>query len=52
MYTLKEKIKAKGLKIGWLASQIGIPQTTLSSYLSGTRTMPINVEDKLKNLLK
>lgn len=52
MYTLKEKVKAKGLKIGWLANQVGIPQTTLSSYLNGARTMPLSVEAKLKTLLK
>lgn len=52
MKEYKERIKSKGLKSSWIAKQLGIPPSTLSCYLSGIRTMPLNVEAKLKMLLK
>jgi len=48
----KEKIKNKGLKIVWLADKIGVSQPLLSMYLNGDRTMPKEIESKLKKLLK
>ena len=48
----KEKIKNKGLKIVWLAEKVGVSQPLLSMYLNGDRTMPKEVESKLKKLLK
>ena len=48
----KEKIKNKGLKIVWLADKIGVSQPLLSMYLNGDRSMPKEVESKLKKLLK
>lgn len=51
MNKLKKKIKDKGLKISWISNQIGIPQPTLSMYLSEKRTMPIDVEFRIKKLL-
>ena len=50
--TYKEKIKNKGLKIVWLADKIGVSQPLLSMYLNGDRSMPKEVESKLKKLLK
>ena len=48
----KERIKNKGLKIVWIAEKIGVSQPLLSMYLNGDRTMPKEVESKLKKLLK
>ena len=47
----KDKIKSKGLKITWLAEQIGIQQPLLSMYINGDREMPEEVKKKLKELL-
>ena len=47
----KKTIKEKGLKINWLADQIGINRVLLSYYLNGTRSMPESVKNGLKNLL-
>lgn len=47
----KNKIKQKGLKLTWIATQINVSRPTLSAYLNGTRTMPLDVEARLKNLL-
>ena len=50
--TYKNKIKQKGLKINWVATQISVSRPTLSSYLSGIRNMPLDVEARLKELLR
>lgn len=47
----RTKIKQKGLKVGWVASQLSISRPTLSAYLNGTRSMPFDVECRLKNLI-
>lgn len=44
-------IKQKGLKISWLAEQLGISQPSLSMYLNGKREMPYNIEIRLIRLL-
>lgn len=48
----RDKINQKGLKVNWLAKQIGVSQPALSNYMNGTRNMPSWVEVKLKQLLK
>lgn len=52
MKNYKEKIKEKGLKMVWIAEKCGVTKTALSNYFSGIRTMPVEVENKLKQLLK
>ena len=47
----KTKINEKGLKMGWIAKQLNIPQSTLSTYVNGTRTMPSNIEFRLNKIL-
>lgn len=47
----RKRIRDKGLKIVWLADQLGISQPLLSMYLSGDRNMSQETEDKLKKLL-
>ena len=49
---LKEKILKKGLKMSWIALEVGISQPLLSMYLSGKRTMPVKIEAKIKKLIK
>lgn len=49
--TLKERIKNKGLKVNWVASQIGVNQVTMYAYLSGDRNMPQSVSDDIKKLI-
>jgi len=45
-------IKERGLKITWLADNIGVSQPLLSMYLSGKVKMPEIVKEKLIELLK
>ena len=52
MYTIKEKINAKGVKVSWLAKQLRLSYSTLSSYINGSRAMPIEIETRIKQLLK
>lgn len=47
----KKKIEEKGLKITWIAKQIGVSQPLLSMYLNKTRSMPNHVEDSLNEVL-
>ena len=47
----KQKIKDRGLKITWIAEQIGITRSLLSQYLNGLRNMPDHIEVKLKEML-
>lgn len=51
MKQFKRLIKAKGLKIIWLAEQCGISQPLMSMYLNETRIMPPDIEEKLRKLL-
>jgi predicted transcriptional regulator len=48
----KKKIKEKGIKQRWLAKKLAVSEQLFSFYLSGTRTMPDNVEKQLKEILK
>jgi predicted transcriptional regulator len=48
----RKMIKERGLKITWLADNIGISQPLLSMYLSGKVKMPEIVKEKLIELLK
>lgn len=48
----KEKINSKGLKVSWIATQLGINYNSLRVYLHDQNKMPIEVEDMLKNFLQ
>ncbi len=50
--TIKERIEESGLKMLWIANKIGIPQSTLSHYINGTRTMPDEINNKIVELIK
>jgi DNA-binding LacI/PurR family transcriptional regulator len=50
--TLKDKIENKGINKSWLAKKIGIPQSTLSHYLNGTRTMSDEINNKIVSIIK
>lgn len=47
----KEMIQQRGLKITWVAKQIGISRCLLSQYINDARPMPIHIEERLKQLL-
>jgi hypothetical protein len=47
----KERIKEKGLKTVWIAEQLKIKQPILSLYLNGKRSIPTDIEYRLKKLL-
>ena len=47
----KQKIKERGLKTTWIAEQLKIPQPTLSMYLNEKRSIPPDVDYRLKKLL-
>ena len=49
--SIRQKIKEKGLKTTWIADQLKISQPSLSMYLNGKRTMPPDIEYRLKKLL-
>jgi predicted transcriptional regulator len=51
MKEIRARIAYKGFKKGWIAKQLGIPKSTLSSYLNETRTIPEKVLRELKQLL-
>lgn len=44
-------IKEKGIKMTWIAQNIGVPKSTLSNYLSGKREIPSDIEFKLNKIL-
>lgn len=46
------KIKNKGLKKSWIATQLGISPASLTLYLKGERNMPLHIESKLKMILR
>jgi hypothetical protein len=52
MKEYKKKIKSKGLKMSWIAEQLGISAPSLTMYLSEQRTMPYDIEMRLINILK
>ena len=51
MKKYKKQIKAKGLKMSWVAEQLGISAPSLTMYLNETRNMPNDIELSLKKLL-
>lgn len=50
--SINDNIKETGLKKKWIADQLGISNITLSHYINGTRTMPEDIERKLKEILR
>lgn len=52
MKKYKKQIKEKGLKMSWIAEQLGISAPSLTMYLNEDRTMPSDVEFRLIKLLK
>jgi len=50
--TLKERIEDSGLKMLWIANKLDIPQSTLSHYINGTRSMPDEINNKIVELIK
>ena len=49
--TLKQRIRESGLRKNWIAKQLEIPQSTLSHYLNGTRTMPAKINNRIIKLI-
>ena len=52
MKKYKQTIKQKGLKMKWIADKLCISYSSLSLYLSEQRTMPIEIELRLKEILR
>lgn len=48
---LKEQILKRGLKIKWVAEQIGISNNLLCQYLNEKRPMPFRIEERIKKVL-
>lgn len=48
----KKAIKDKGLKIVWLAEQIGCNYASLRVYINNPSIMPLEIEKNLKAKLK
>lgn len=46
-HRLKNDIKAKGLRMDYMAEKAGISKSLLSHYLSGRRKMPSEIEFKI-----
>jgi len=51
MKELRDKIEARGIKKAWIARKLGIPKSTLSSYLNETRGIPEKTLRELKLIL-
>lgn len=49
---LRKQISEKGLKVSWVANKLGISQPYLSLMLKGERNMTVEIETKIKSLLK
>ena len=47
----KKKIQEKGLRKDWIAKKLGISKTLFSFYINGNRSVPENIEKKLKEIL-
>lgn len=50
--SIKIKIEERGINKSWLARRLGIPQSTLSAYLNGTRTLPDELNNKILTLIQ
>ncbi len=49
--SLKERIEEKGLKMTWIAEQLGIKYSTLMSYINEFRSMPSDVNNAIIKLI-
>ena len=50
--SIKERIEEKGLKMTWVADQLGIKYSTLMSYINEFRPMPTSVNNAIIDLIK
>ena len=50
--SLKERIEEKGIKMTWIADQLGIKYPTLMSYINEFRPMPTNINNAIIKLIK
>jgi hypothetical protein len=50
-HPLKEHMKARGLKLGWLAAQIHIGQSTLTKYMTGDLPTPMPIKLAIELIL-
>lgn len=48
----KKEIKKHGLSFRFVAGKIGVNAITFNGYLNSVSNMPLDVEKRLKNLLK
>ncbi|GAH11005.1 unnamed protein product [marine sediment metagenome] len=48
---LNKYIQESGLRKNWIAEQLDIPQSTLSHYQNGTRTMPALINNRIIKLI-
>lgn len=51
MEELKSEIKTSGRTYKWISTQLDIPYQTFIAYLNGYRTMPIDLEKRIKKIL-
>lgn len=49
---LKEQIKNTGLTLTKVAELIPLHPVNLSYYLNGTKSMPLHIEDRIKEIIK
>lgn len=48
---IKNLIKEKGRTTKWVASQLGIPYNTMMSYLNNRRTVPKDLEERVRKIV-
>lgn len=51
MEKLKKEIKDSGRSFKWLSEKLDIPYQTFIAYMNGYRTMPNDLEKKIKKIL-
>jgi len=49
---LKQQIKARGMNIGFIESQAGLPRNTLYNHINGAKRLPAGHLPALKKTLK
>lgn len=48
----KDKLKELGITVKFLSLKVGVSQTMMSYYVNDTRTPPLEIDSRIKEVLK